>query len=445
VAGAAVGTSAVVGIVLAANVPLGVALLMAAIYAPLVLFAPVIGLAVFVALVFLEGLPAFNAAGKASGLLIAAAWVGVLQTGRLGATDVLRRHRRLFEALVLLLIWLCLSLLWAENPATARASLWHWFAVALLFSIVATMVTDLDALRLVALAFVAGALLSVVVGFAGGLVNTGAAADAARLEGTAGDPNFLAAGVVSALVLAAGLMVTARHPLMKLALLSAIGVLAYGLVASQSRGGLVAVLVVLLAAFVFFKRRRAYVALMALVLVGAAAAFFSATPDALDRITSATNGGSGRSGLWTVAWRATGDYPVTGVGLENFSEVSRDYTRQPGVLERVQKIAEQDTVVHNMYLQMLVETGIVGLALFGAVIVLSVSAAWQAGRMAERRGDGELEVLARAVLVATLGILAASFFISAQVDRRVWILLALGPAALAIARRRGETTAQGSS
>jgi O-antigen ligase len=439
VTAAALGTAALVGVALAVDVPLGMALLVAAFYAPIVVFAPMVGLALFLPLVFLEGIAAFNAGGKAAGVLIAVAWLGMLQTGRLGALDVVREHRRMFELLALLLVWLALTSLWAEEPSAVLGDMWHWVAVALVFAIFATTVRDLRGLQLILLAFVVAAVISVIVGFAGGLVTTGSeqatVQGSERLEGATGDANFLAAGLVSALVLAAGLLVTVTQPLVKLGLVGAIGVMATGLVASQSRGGILAMLVVIVAAFVFFRRRRAYAALLALMLIGVAAVFFSTTPDAADRLTRATDGGSGRTGLWTVAERAFADQPVVGIGLNNFTAVAPDYTRQPGVLERVQKIAEQQSVVHNLYLQQLTETGVIGFLLLMGVFWAALAAAWRAGRLAEEDGNGNLEVLARAILVANIGMLAASVFISDAVDRRVWILLALGPAALAIARR----------
>lgn len=446
---AAVGTAALVGVALAVEVPLGLALLVGAFFAPIVILAPTVGLALFLPLVFLEGLPAFNAGGKAAGILIAVAWLGMLQTGRLGALDVVREHRRMFEMLALLLVWLALGSLWAEEPGGVLGDMWHWVAVSLVFAIFATTVRDESGLRLILAAFVVGAVISVIVGFAGGLVTTGSeqatVQGSARLEGATGDANFLAAGVVSALVLAAGLLVTARQPLMKLGMLGAIAILGTGLVASQSRGGILATLVVIVAAFVFFRRRRAYAALMALMLIGVAAAYFSATPDALDRLTRATDGGSGRTDLWTVAGRAFADQPVIGVGLNNFNAVAPDYTRQPGVLERVQKIVEEPNVVHNLYLQQLTETGLIGFFLLMGVIGAALASAWRAGRIAEEKGDEDLEVLARAVLVANLGMLTASVFISDAVDRRVWILLALGPAALAIAHRARDRSIQPAS
>ncbi|MGH2742303.1 MAG: O-antigen ligase family protein [Thermoleophilaceae bacterium] len=437
-AGAAVLTSGVVGVAIAVDVPLGLGLLVAVWYGPLALYRPDLGVPLFVPLVFLEALPALNLAGKVAGLLIAVAWWGAAQGGGVDLRGLVQRHRRMLEALALLLLWLSLSTLWAEDAGRAGADLWHWWAVALLFVIVATTATSAGLVRLTVAAFIVGALLSVVIGFATGEVATGSALQSAadpdaRLEGAVGDPNFLASGLVAALVLCGALLVAARGATTRWALLVAAGVLVSGLVASQSRGGIVAAAVMVLAAFVFFRRRRAYVALLLLVLVGVAAASLSASPEAWDRLTTLDNGGSGRTDLWTVSWRAFEDHPVAGVGLNNFEVVSGDYTRQPGTLRAVRKIAEQPNVVHNTYLQLLAENGLIGLPLFLGFVFACLRAAWLAGRRFEARGQADLEALARAVLVGAIGMLAASFFISAGVDKRLWILLALGPALLAVA------------
>jgi O-antigen ligase len=123
------------------------------------------------------------------------------------------------------------------------------------------------------------------------------------------------------------------------------------------------------------------------------------------------------------------------VGLNNFQTVAPDYTHRPGVLRRVRKVAEVHDEVHNTYLGLLVSAGFVGLSVFLLFIFACLRAAWLAGRAFDARGDPRLAAMARAVLVGTIGMLAASFFISAGVDKRLWIGLALGPALLAIANR----------
>jgi len=45
-----------------------------------------------------------------------------------------------------------------------------------------------------------------------------------------------------------------------------------------------------------------------------------------------------------------------------------------------------------------------------------------------------MEALTRGLVVALAGILSASFFISAESNKVLWLLLAMGPALLAVAR-----------
>ena len=70
-----------------------------------------------------------------------------------------------------------------------------------------------------------------------------------------------------------------------------------------------------------------------------------------------------------------------------------------------------------------------------AIILAGAGCTLMAARTAARTAQLELELLARGLLVATAGFLAASFFISENYSKLMWLLLALGPAVLAIARR----------
>ena len=61
-----------------------------------------------------------------------------------------------------------------------------------------------------------------------------------------------------------------------------------------------------------------------------------------------------------------------------------------------------------------------------------------------RAGDAGMELLARGLFVALVAMLAADFFISEPYNKHLWLLLALCPAVLAVARDRsvpGETGA----
>jgi O-antigen ligase len=180
------------------------------------------------------------------------------------------------------------------------------------------------------------------------------------------------------------------------------------------------------------QRKRVAVTGLGIALVGAL--YFAAYPKALERLTAA-DGGSGRADIWQVAWRISAQHPAVGVGLHNFTVYSPRYVRQPGALNNVDLIAERPHAVHNTYLGLLAETGVVGLGLFVAVIGASLGAAQKAAAMFDRRGDQALCTLSRGVLVAAVGVLVAAFFASLGSEPMLWLLLALGPALLGVAAR----------
>jgi O-antigen ligase len=425
-------TAALVSIGLATDVPLGLALMVGALYAALVVVNFPVAVCLWVPLAFLEGYTAFNLGGKAAGLLLTVGWLGALQTG-VATTSVLRRHRRLVEVLGLFVVWLSLSVAWAPDTGRALGDLWHWYAVALIFVIVATCVNTPSTLRLVCGAFVAGAFLSVVASAATGNLRTGAGTE--RLAAAAGDPNSLAMGLVAGIAVAAALAIGLRSAGWRWLLIVVIAVLAAGIVATESRGGIVAVVATAVAAVAVFKGRRKQVLGVVLVVAAAITVSFAFNPDAWQRVTKPDSRGTGRIDLWTVAWNISADHPFTGIGLRNFGVVAQDYTRKVGPLERVDLIADRPKVVHNTYLQLLAETGIVGLSLFAVLVLGCLRAGLRAAGRFRAIGAYDLEVLAQGVVVAVVGMLAAGFFLSSAIDRRMWILFALGPAALEVAQR----------
>jgi O-antigen ligase len=93
-------------------------------------------------------------------------------------------------------------------------------------------------------------------------------------------------------------------------------------------------------------------------------------------------------------------------------------------------------VAHNTYLQVLSEVGIVALVPFLGILGFSLwSLLAAAGRFRDRGEDG-MEIIARATFVGLTGILAADFFVSGQFSKQLWLLLGLGPALLAMSRRK---------
>ncbi|HUT78683.1 MAG TPA: O-antigen ligase family protein [Polyangia bacterium] len=418
----------------------GVALTLSLIYLGVALHNLPLALILWCPLIFLEGLPEFNLAAKAGGLLIVAVWLAGLSRTREHVDSVLRRTGKLWLAVAVLLLWLSLTLLWAEDRGLVLDDLWRWFAVALLMLVIATTVSNRRQATLMAAAFVVGAVMAVGVGIVSGDLTTSRTAietaSEGRLEGGQGDPNALAAGIVPAMILALALFMSHRDFAVRWLLVAALALLTLGLVASESRGGVLAAIAATFAALLVFRDRRASALAFVTLTVGVAAAWFAVSPNAWERVTDFDSGGSGRSDLWAVAWNVAEASPIEGVGLHNFTAVSGEYVRQPGSLERVDLVVDEANFVHNVYLELLAETGLIGLLLFVGVAAGSAHTAWRAARQFDASGDATMKTLAQAVVVALVGLLTSSFFLSSGVDKRLWIVFGLSPALLAIAARQ---------
>ncbi len=436
ISGVAVGAvvmAALVGVVFANNIVWGVALLFAALYLPLSLMNLPLGVAMWLPLLFMEGLPGAKMVPEVGAVMLTAAWIGVAARGDPSLRAQLAQHRTQLAVVVALLVWLSLSIVWAADPGKSATLIISWVEVAAFFLVVATALHTPAHARLVATAFVVGAVLSVLIGVAGQVGGLAAVEQGGRFQGAAGDPNYLAAQVVAATALAVGLLASTRNAAARWWLLLSLVPLTYALVAAQSRGGFVAAATMLIVAFFVVQRHRLQLLAIAMVVVAMVSLSLAATPGAWQRLTSGEEGGSGRTDLWTIGWRMVEEHPFLGVGLDNFGVRAIEYTRQPGQLRDVD-LVERGQEAHNLYLGLVAETGLLGLVLFLVVAATSLAAGRRAAAGFDRVGMGNAATLARAAVLALVGMLSASFFLPNGADKRLWVLLALGPALLGIAR-----------
>ena len=190
---------------------------------------------------------------------------------------------------------------------------------------------------------------------------------------------------------------------------------------TASRGGLVAYAGMVLAVLWFLKPRFAALSRLLVATILAAVIVFSLqSPSAgggrvqdVDDFTSTS-----RLALWSTAATLFLQHPVLGVGYGNYRSLYNDYL--PGVAPN-----ELDT--HNLYLQFLAETGIIGFAAFffliGSFVRIAVKLA--------RNGDPYCRLLGIGLggaLAATLihGLVDFLFNVSPQCGALFWLVLALG-------------------
>jgi putative inorganic carbon (HCO3(-)) transporter len=400
------------------------------------------GLAAFTVLIFLERIPSISGSGltvtKAAGGVLGLAWLLALLKRNSDLPLLTRRHGVLAYAVLVLLCWTLASMLWAADADTARTTGVRFALGVLLIFVVFSAVREPRHLRWSVYAFVAGAVLSAFVGLAG--ITQADRADiyaSGRLSGGISDPNELAAILLPALALVLFMLVIENRVLVRLLLVGAAVVCALALFRTESRGGLVGLAVMLAAGISLAGPVRARATIVALATSGFALAYFAliAPPQALARVTSfGAGGGTGRPDLWAVALDITRAHPLLGVGAGNFRVVEPSYAFRNRNLPRFDLIVDTPKVVHNMYLNILVELGLIGFILFAVLIVGAFIAAGRALRVFARVGDSEAEILARGLMVGTIGMLAAFFFLSAQYEKQLPLLLGLLVALSSLAR-----------
>ena len=391
-----------------------------------------VGVVMFTILIFFTRLPAVGdlSIAKAAGAVLAIAWVAAL-IGRREELPLLTRDRpALAYAGLLLVLWAGASLLWARDLARAQESAFQFAQGLLLFLIVFSATRNGRHARWILYAFIFGATLAAAVGLAG---FTKATEDeqyrqTQRLTGGIGDPNDLAAMLVPALVFALFAIFATRVSLLRWTLAASAAVCAVSLLLTESRGGLLALAVAFAAAIVLGGRLRPRVVAAVLVTAALGVVYYAqfAPPEAVARVTGfRESGGSGRTDLWSVGTEIARDHPLVGVGAGNFQVLEPFYAVGDVSVQRVEYVVDRPLAAHNTYLQVLTELGIVGLVLFSALIATALVVAVRAIPAFVRAGDWQTEIAARGLVVGTIGMLSAFFFISAHHEKQLFLLLGL--------------------
>lgn len=440
---AALGAAALCGLLMAIRPAAGVGFALALGLVPLAFYNLPMALALIAPIAFIRHFPVMWVGPTFAFAVVLMAWFGVLSGRKSDAAARLARWRGVW-LIAITLVWLVLTIAWVTDGQAASKELVSWGIAALLALIYFTTLVTERQLRLVIGGFVFGALLAVCIGLAStGLRPASSALETAtyaqgRLQAGA-DPNYLAAGLVPAIVLAAGLTASTRSILVRSGLMLAAAIITIGLAATQSRGGLLAAMAAAIVALLVMRRHRLQVSAAMAIAVGLIGFWLAVSPGALERITETDGGGNGRSDVWTVAWRVFEEHPFQGVGLGGFREASAAHVLQPGQLTAVEHIVDKPKVVHNTYLQLLAETGVIGLVLYLAALLAFLGASWQAARLFDARGDPGLATLARSLFVAQIGGAVALFFISGATFVPFWLLYGVSGALLMLARTPAET------
>jgi O-antigen ligase len=228
-------------------------------------------------------------------------------------------------------------------------------------------------------------------------------------------------------------MVLARERWLRYVAVACHSMVCAALYFTGSRGGLIAYAGMVLVSIYFLTPRRVAISRVLLATVLSAVIVIPLQPEAaaesrLQEVDESTS--VSRLALWGAAGAMFLQHPVLGVGYGNYRSLYNDYIpgMEPNQLD-----------AHNLYLQFLAETGIVGFLAFCILIVSLIRAAIKLARSSDR--------LYRVVGIGMGGALAATlmhgmvdflFNVSPQFGALFWLVMALGLVALKQSSRSRE-------
>jgi O-antigen ligase len=396
-----------------------------------------LGIAAFMVLTFPEHLPGSFGAGatlaKPVGVLILLAWLVVVV--RRGPARLLPRERpALFWTIVAFLLLGGMSVLWATDRGQAVYELGRLVQVAVLLVVAYTATSTHSGFRTAVWGYLLASVVTSLYAMA-----SGAYAATGRLAGIF-DPNYFAAELIPAVLMAAFLFVTTRSRRTRWLAAAAACIDLAAFVLTQSRGGIVGLTVALLAALALAGRARPRVLALVLVLVAGGLGYYLGYRPAhvFESFAGGVSGASsGRSDEWKIAIHMLTGHPLEGVGLGNFSVVEPSYATHTMNLEFVRYDVHDHLAAHSSYLEVAAELGVVGILLFASVLFLPLRLAGRALRALERRLD-PLEFHVRGLIAGALGMFTSYVFLSAEWEKQLWLVLALLAAASALPRDEDE-------
>jgi putative inorganic carbon (HCO3(-)) transporter len=387
--------------------------------------APVWGLGLFVAAMFVEGMLAVEGVGtvaKLVGILVFGAWiVRSLSGGRFRIT--LPPQGQFAIAFV---VWGLMSAIWAMDPLLVFSRMVILVQVMALYVMVIHLVNSPRRLQLVlSIVIIASLALACLIIFRvrSGEMTRGRV----ETEEVSGyDPNNQAAYLLLGAAALMALFSQAVGLSRKLFFLFALSIIVLAVLATSSRGAMVALAAIL--AFSLLLDRRLWQLVPPALLIGGIA-LLSLPSTFLERLVSIvtlSDRGSGRLDIWLVGAHMISRHPLVGVGLGNFGRMFDLYFPETfGISPLVALFLPPTRGPHNIFIGVLAELGVIGFALFVAMIGLTLRSALTAVLDFKRQHDPQMTTLAMGVLLGLVGMLTASMFVDLRFRKHFWLLLAL--------------------
>ena len=259
-----------------------------------------------------------------------------------------------------------------------------------------------------------------------------------RIAGPLGDPNYFAQVLVMLVPLSLLGIVGERRRGAQVAMLAAGGLVTAAAVLTYSRGGALTLAAVVGLYLLARPPRRRHLAVGLAVCLAGVLLVPAGFARRLETIAEVLPGQEAvlhpdssfaeRRLLTTVAWRIFLDHPLLGVGTGNYTAHFDEYAQEVGSLSREYEQLGQRHYPHNLYLEIAAETGLVGLAAFGAAVIACFAALRRARIASLARGDEASGALARGFELAVVAYLISSVLLHGDHIRYLWMLFGFAAA-----------------
>jgi hypothetical protein len=361
----------------------------------------------------LTSMGSFGSLTKAIGLVSAAALAARLFSRR----DALLPSREVLAWLALLL-WIMLSTVWAINTTDATAAMTRYLSLIALYALLSIVPIRRGELRLMlGIALSSGLLAGLYILW---LLHTGqvwAGTASQRVVIQSGDawvdPNDLGSSLLLATALALWATMTARAPFLRMLGGAALLVLALAIVATASRSAIIG----LLGLFFYLILRSRHRVPIAVGLAVCAVAGLALNPAIIERFQAAgTTDAAGRTDIWAIGLHYVPKHWMLGAGIGNFPDAFQHeylhvFVHYP--------FDQWNRPAHSVFVQLIVELGVLGLALF----IVALTLQWRSLRCISKfHPDYELRVALEGAFVA---LVLASFSLDMIDAKYFWLLLAM--------------------
>lgn len=119
------------------------------------------------------------------------------------------------------------------------------------------------------------------------------------------------------------------------------------------------------------------------------------------------------------ATRVFGEHPLIGVGPGRFNSYARSHSREGGL-----RAFETSREVHCLYLELAAENGLIGLAAFGMIALVSLRRLGQARSIFAKQNNTHMHLIVTGFMLALLAYFASAAFLHMSYARYFWLILA---------------------